>query len=216
MADTCEWAKKDPVLQNFHDFEWGRPSVDSNDLFEKLCLHCVSAGTFKKENTDIDGFDLSQFAFLEAREIYRSHFANFEPEQLANITPAQIDDIVAEEKEKEQQEGYKGGMNKNKQKLKALVNNAKAFIKYTESGKNFSDLCWSFTSGKVVIGGKSEEDLLKYATELSKALKEIGFSYTTPSVCLAFMKTVGIINAHVGNCPARTECMEEAKIFNKF
>ena len=216
MADTCEWASKDPTIQNFHDFEWGHPCIDSNELFEKLCLHALVATGFKKKTIEVEGMDTSQFSFLEIRENYRSLFAGFDPDKLVEFSNEQIDKIVADEKEKEKQENYKGGINKNKQVLKSLVNNAKAFNKMMAEGKSFSEFCWSFSEGKVIIGGKSEEDLLKIATEMSKGLKDNGFTYTTPTVCLAFMKTAGIVNAHAGSCPIRGECMEEAKIFNKF
>lgn len=216
MADTCEWAGKDPLLQNFHDFEWGHPCVDSVELFEKLSLHSLASGSAKKDTIEIVGFDVSQFSFLEARELYRARFANFDPKALAEFTNEQIDEIVAKEKENEKQENYKGGMNKNKQRLKSLVNNAKAFNKMEAEGNDFSTFIWSFTGGKVIMGGKTEEDLLAIATDMSKQLREKGFTYTTAPVCLAFMKTAGLVNAHVGGCTGRGECMEEAKIFNKF
>jgi DNA-3-methyladenine glycosylase I len=216
MADACEWANKDPALRNFHDFEWGHPCVDSVELFEKLCLHSLSVLATKKESIEIVGQDSSDFNFVQLRELYRKAFDNFDPLKLAEFTAERIDRIVAEEKEKEKQEGYKGGFNKNKQRLKSLVNNAKAFNKYEAEGNSFCDFIWSFTGGKVIVGGKKEEELLEIATSLSKGLKDIGFTYTTPPVCLAFMKTAGVINAHESGCSARAECMEEAKIFNKF
>lgn len=216
MSEVCEWACKDPVLRNFHDFEWGRPCVDGDELFEKLCLHTLSAATAKKETLEIAGLDTTQFSFVQIKELYKVKFDSFDPKKLAEFTAEKIDQIVAEEKEKEKQETYKGGFNKNKQRLKALVNNAKAYNKYESEGGDFCDFIWSFSGGKVIMGGKTEEELFEIATNMSKGLKDLGFTYTTPVVCLAFMKTAGLVNAHEAGCQTRTECMEEAKIFGKF
>lgn len=215
MVGCCEWAQKDPLLQNFHDFEWGHPIVDEQELFEKLCLHCQSAGGFKTEKDLENNFDTSQIAYLASRETYRSKFANFDPQKLADYSSADIDNIVNEDKSHDSEANYKH-INRNKQKLKSIITNAKAFIKLKAEGVNFSELCWSFTGGKVIIGGKTREDLQVIAENMSKKLKEYGFSYTSPTVCLGFMETVGIINSHIPNCCVRSECLEEAKIFGKF
>ncbi len=215
MAESCEWAQKDPLIQNFHDFEWGHPVVDEQELFEKLCLHSLSAGGFKSDKDDGYGFDFTQISYLPARENYRLKFFNFDPSKIINLTAADIDKIIEEDKSHDSDDNYKH-INRNKQKLRSIITNAKAFLKMKSEGINFSEFCWSFTGGNVIIGGKSREELQSIAETMSKNLKDNGFSYTTPSVCLGFMETVGIINSHAGNCLIRKDCLEEAKIFGKF
>jgi DNA-3-methyladenine glycosylase I len=67
----------------------------------------------------------------------------------------------------------------------------------------------------MILGGTNLIDIPKFASELSSELKKKGFAYTTPSVCYAFMQSVGIINDHSIDCPLRNECIEEAQIFGK-
>lgn len=40
----CGWAEKDPIMQNYHDTEWGVPIRDSRALWEKLILDGFQAG----------------------------------------------------------------------------------------------------------------------------------------------------------------------------
>lgn len=215
MAGSCNWAEKDPLFQNFHDFEWGHPVVDEQELFEKLCLHCQSAGGFKSEKEGEDSYDLTQISYLPARETYRLKFANFDPYKLVDFSLVDIDTIVEDDKAHDSDANYKH-INRNKQKLRSIITNAKAFVKMKDEGIDFSEFCWSFTNGKVIIGGKSKEDLQNIAKAMSKDLKDRGFTYTTPAVCLSFMETVGMINSHAGDCQARSDCLDEAKIFGKF
>ncbi|WP_373321485.1 DNA-3-methyladenine glycosylase I [Acetobacter indonesiensis] len=40
----CQWAQHDPIMQNYHDCEWGVPVRDSRALWEKLILDGFQAG----------------------------------------------------------------------------------------------------------------------------------------------------------------------------
>jgi DNA-3-methyladenine glycosylase I len=217
MAEGCKWADKSPILQEYHDLEWGHPVVDSLELFEKLCLQCISAGSFKSgENNEFD-IDSGQLSVIEARGLYREKFHNFDPNEMVKLTQKDIEQLVDEEKERQQKDSDSSfkGLCKNKQKLKALITNASAYLEMEKNGENFSDFCWSFTKNKMILGGTNLKDIPSYATEMSVELKKKGFSYTTPSVCYAFMQSVGIINDHSIDCPLRNDCIEEANIFGK-
>lgn len=219
MSVGCKWAEKNPILHEYHNLEWGHPIIDSIELFERLCLQCVAAGGFKgRENKKTKEFDIdaAQLSVIEARGLYREKFHNFDPREMCKLTDDDIDSIVESEMERESDSdsSFKG-LSKNKQKLKALINNAKAFIKMEENGEDFSKFCWSFTNDKMILGGTNLIDIPKFASELSSELKKKGFTYTTPSVCYAFMQSVGIINDHSIDCPLRNECIEEAQIFGK-
>lgn len=222
MSEGCQWAEKSPILQEYHDLEWGHPIVDSLELFEKLCLQCISAGSFKSTDNSKDpnepDFDSAQLSVIEARGLYREKFYFFDPSEMINITPKDIDALVEEEKDREknsESDNSFKGLCKNKQKLKALITNAKAYLKMQDDGVDFAEFCWSFTGNKMILGLPNDNEIPSYANEMSAELKKKGFSYTTPAVCYAFMQAVGMINAHAVTCSCRNDCIDEAKIFGK-
>jgi DNA-3-methyladenine glycosylase I len=67
----CAWAEAgDPVMQQYHDDEWGVPEHDSRALWEMLMLEGFQAG-------------LSWRTILHRREGFRAAFANFDPDKVA-------------------------------------------------------------------------------------------------------------------------------------
>ena len=44
MPTRCAWADTDPLMQAYHDTEWGLPERDSRALWEKLILDGFQAG----------------------------------------------------------------------------------------------------------------------------------------------------------------------------
>ena len=70
MIIRCEWASGDPLIQKYHDEEWGIPKKTDRRLFEDLVLDGAQVG-------------LSWLTILRKRENYRilsffhSPYANF-------------------------------------------------------------------------------------------------------------------------------------------
>jgi DNA-3-methyladenine glycosylase I len=71
----CGWADSDPAMRAYHDREWGVPLHDERALFELLSLEGAQAG-------------LSWSTILKRREGYRTAFANFEIERVAQLDEA--------------------------------------------------------------------------------------------------------------------------------
>ncbi|MEJ2086479.1 MAG: DNA-3-methyladenine glycosylase I, partial [Acidobacteriota bacterium] len=44
MRHRCEWAGDQPLMQEYHDLEWGMPLHDDQKLFEFLVLEGAQAG----------------------------------------------------------------------------------------------------------------------------------------------------------------------------
>src|SRR3954447_21008565 len=74
-------AVSDPLMQAYHDEEWGVPERDSRALWEKLMLDGFQAG-------------LSWLTILRKRDAFRRAFQGFEPEVVARFTPADVDRLV--------------------------------------------------------------------------------------------------------------------------
>lgn len=66
-------------------------------------------------------------------------------------------------------------------------------------GEVFAELCWSFTSGKVLHGnGYATETVV--SGQISKDLKRRGFKFVGPTIVYTWMQAAGIINDHTSSC----------------
>src|SRR5438445_6901671 len=78
----CAWAgDDDPLMQAYHDEEWGVPSHDDRHLFEMLILEGAQAG-------------LSWSTILRRREGYRRAFSAFDPAVVAEFTDADVESLM--------------------------------------------------------------------------------------------------------------------------
>lgn len=176
----CAWAQGEDYL-HYHNTEWGIPCRDRNKLFEKLCLEGQQAG-------------LSWITILRKRENYRACFHGFVPEKIAQMRDADIDALL-----------QNTGLIRNKLKLYSIRKNALALLKFEQQGGDFVDFVWSFVQGTVVINTPKDMNDIPTQTAaseaMSKALKKLGFSFVGPTICYAYMQSMGLVNDHFINCP---------------
>ena len=176
----CRWAKGDDYL-HYHNTEWGVPCHDRNKLFEKLCLEGQQAG-------------LSWITVLRKREHYRACFYDFIPEKIARMTDNSIELLLKD-----------AGLIRSRLKLFSIRKNAQALLAFEAQGGHFVDFIWSFVDGKPVIN--TPVRLAHIPTQspaseaMSKALKQLGFSFVGPTICYAYMQSMGLVNDHFINCP---------------
>jgi DNA-3-methyladenine glycosylase I len=177
VANRCGWAGSDPVYVAYHDTEWGRPVTDNRRLFEKLCLEGFQAG-------------LSWLTILRKRDHFREVFADFEPETVAALTSKDVDRLAGD-----------AGIVRNRSKIEATIGNARAVL---ELG-SFSDLVWGFAPEPGAAPRTLEDVPAQTAEsrELSSDLKRRGFRYVGPTICYAFMQSMGLVNDHVADCHFR-------------
>jgi len=176
----CNWPGQDPLMQRYHDEEWGVPVHDDRRWFEYLVLDAFQAG-------------LSWKTVLHRREGFRSVFRGFDPARVARFTSKQI--AAACENP---------AIIRNRLKVEATVGNARAFLALQERRGGFDDFIWSFTDGKVIHNAWTEPGQLPATTPLSdavsRALKQAGFSFVGSTICYAFLQAGGIVNDHVLHC----------------
>jgi DNA-3-methyladenine glycosylase I len=176
----CAWAGNDPLMQAYHDEEWGVPQHDARMLWEMLMLEGFQAG-------------LSWSTVLKKREAFRRAFAGFEPKKVARFGDADIERLMANE-----------GIIRARAKIEATIQGARIHVDMMKRGEDFSDFCWSFTEGKVLKGdGRTRHVSTPLSEKISKEMKARGFKFCGPTIVYARMQAVGIVNDHEVACLRR-------------
>lgn len=176
----CPWCGTDPQYVAYHDEEWGVPVRDSVALFAKLTLDTFQSG-------------LSWLVVLRKREAILEAMDQLDPSRLAKWNAKRIERALGDER-----------IIRNRGKVEAAVNNARCFIELAESGRAFSDILWAHVGGETINNARGRlRDIVDRTTEseaMAKELKSLGFKWTGPVVCYAFMQAVGMVNDHLVGC----------------
>jgi DNA-3-methyladenine glycosylase I len=175
----CPWAKSEIYVQ-YHDTEWGVPVHDDRVLFEFLILEGAQAG-------------LSWETILNKREHYREAFDGFDPAIVAKYGQKKCTSLLAN-----------AGIVRNRLKIAAAVQNAKAFLAVQDEIGTFDAYIWGFVGREPNQNAwKSIKDVPAKTPEsdaMSKDLKRRGFKFTGSTICYAFMQATGMVNDHVVDC----------------
>ena len=96
------------------------------------------------------------------------------------------------------------GIVRNRKKIEASINNAKAFIKIREEFGTFDKYIWSFSNGEVVKSNfKSYHEIptkTKLSDDISKDLKKRGFKFIGTTIIYSYLQAVGIVEDHEADC----------------
>lgn len=176
----CPWPGSDPLYIRYHDEQWGVPVHDDRLWFEMLVLESVQAG-------------LSWLTVLRKREAFRSAFAGFDPEKVASFSEETIQALL-----------QNPDIIRNQAKIRAIVNNAQAFIKVQGDFGSFDRYIWRFVDGQPIRNHYRTMDEIPTETsesrEMSKDLKARGFKFVGPTICYAKMQACGMVNDHLMDC----------------
>jgi DNA-3-methyladenine glycosylase I len=179
MITRCSWATTESMIV-YHDKEWGVPVHDDRLLFEFLILEGAQAG-------------LSWSTILNKRENYRKAFDNFDAEKIAKYDARKIKKLLADP-----------GIVRNRLKVAAAVQNAKAFLEVQKEFGDFNSYIWSFVKNQPVRNKfKSMKQVPARTAEsdaMSKDLLKRGFKFAGTTICYAFMQAVGMVNDHIVDC----------------
>ena len=180
MKRRCKWAGSDPLYLDYHDNEWGVPVHDDRRLFEMLILEGAQAG-------------LSWITILKKREAYRQAFDNFDPHKVSNYSEARLRQLLKN-----------AGIIRNRLKIQATVQNAKAFLKVVDEFGSFDRYIWKFVGHRSIQNHwKRQQDIPAQTAEsdaMTKDLKKRGYKFVGSTICYAFMQAVGMVNDHVIDC----------------
>ncbi len=185
MKIRCPWVNEDTLMIKYHDTEWGVPVHDNRLLFEFLILEGAQAG-------------LSWKIILKKRKNYRVAFDNFDPEIVAKYNDKKIEELIEN-----------SGIVRNRLKIRATVINAQSFLEIQSEFVNFDQYIWKFVRGKPIQNKwKNLAEIPSSSSEskkMSKDLKKRGFKFVGPTICYAFMQSVGMVNDHTVDCFRHSE-----------
>jgi len=164
----------------YHDREWGVPLHGDRELFAKLVLDGFQAG-------------LSWAVILHKRARFLEAFDGFDPERMARYDAHKTAQLLRDP-----------GIVRNRQKVRAAVSNARAFLAFVEHDGSFDAFLWSFVGGAPrQFHRRSLRDLPARSREsdrMSAALVRRDFRFVGPTICYAFMQAVGMVNDHLVKC----------------
>ncbi|HXF31703.1 MAG TPA: DNA-3-methyladenine glycosylase I [Solirubrobacterales bacterium] len=178
----CAWAGSNPLMEAYHDEEWGVPERDPRALWEKLMLDGFQAG-------------LAWITVLRKRDAFRAAFKGFDPDQVARFEERDVERLLGD-----------AGIIRSRAKIESTIAGAKVFCAMRDSGEDFADFCWSFTDGEVLRGdGVEVPAKTPLSEQVSKELKRRGFKFVGPTIVYAWMQAVGIVNDHAEDCFRREQ-----------
>ena len=185
----CSWALHDELLNKaYHNTEWGVPLKDVQKQFEFLSLEVMQCG-------------LSWTLVLKKRAVLQACFDNFDYEKIASYTEADVERIISAE-----------GMIRSAAKIRAIIGNARQFIKIRSEFGSFSNYLWRYSGGKTILYNKHSEGYIPASNGLSdtisRDLKKRGFKYLGSVTVYSHLQACGIINDHGQNCPRYHEINE--------
>lgn len=177
----CSWAHESDLMRIYHDTEWGVPLHDDRRLFEKIILEGFQAG-------------LSWRTILHKREHFRAAFDHFDAERMARYDEAKFSALLQET-----------GIIRNRMKIEAATKNAQAYLRLVEQTGSFSDWLWAFVGHQTLLPSMpltraNVPTSTPQAEAMSKSLKRAGFTFVGPTICYAFMQSVGMVDDHVVGC----------------
>ena len=165
----------------YHDDEWGVPTHDDAELFERLALESFQAG-------------LSWSTILRKRDAFRAAFRGFDPEMVARFGEADRDRLMAD-----------AGIVRNGAKVDATIGNAAAVLRVAGEFGSFDGYLADRVPGPpAVLPHDVRSGQIPATTPASDALsadlKRRGFRFVGSTIVYAFMQSVGLVDDHVPGC----------------
>jgi DNA-3-methyladenine glycosylase I len=183
----CFWAAGTPEYTAYHDEEWGRPVLDDDRLFERLCLEAFQSG-------------LSWLTILRKREAFRTAFAGFHIPTVAAFGESDVDRLMGD-----------AGIVRNRRKIEAAVVNARRCREIVAEQGSLAAFFWSFRPDGHAAP-RAAGDLVATSPEsvaLARELKRRGLRFVGPTTAYALMQAAGIVNDHLEGCWVRDAVEQE-------
>ena len=174
----CPWpGLGHPDYRDYHDQEWGRPVHGEQALLERLSLEAFQSG-------------LSWLTILRKRAAFRTAFAGFDPDVVADFGPGEVQTLLTEP-----------AIVRNRRKIEATIANARATLALREHG-GLDALVWSAQPQRHRRPRRLSEAAAhtEESARLAQALKQAGFAHLGPTTVYAAMQAVGVVDDHLAGC----------------
>jgi DNA-3-methyladenine glycosylase I len=176
----CPWCLGSDAYIAYHDLEWGAPVHDDRALFELLILEGAQAG-------------LSWSTILNKRDNYRKAFDDFDARRIARYSDNKIARLLAD-----------AGIVRNRLKIFAAIQNAKAFLAVQKEFGSFDRYIWRVVGGRPKQNRRRDIKSVPARTPesdaMSKDLLDRGFKFVGSTICYAYMQASGMVNDHLVEC----------------
>ena len=173
------WATKADEV--YHNKEWGRPLHNDRKQFEFLMLEVMQCG-------------LSWQLMLKKRAIFWKCFDNFDFNKIAKYSAKDIKRIL-----------NTPDMIRSERKIRAVIQNAQAFLLVRKEFGSFSAYLWRYTGNKTILYSGHANGNVPASNGLSvlisRDLKKRGFTFLGPITVYSHLQSCGIINDHSADCP---------------
>lgn len=188
MKKRCDWITENELYMDYHDREWGVPVHDDQKLFEFFVLDTMQAG-------------LSWFIVLKKRGDFRKAFDKFNARKVAEYDEKKVKELLSNK-----------GIIRNRRKIEAAIQNAKAFLAVQKEFGSFDKYIWQFVGGGPKKNAWKTDGEIPSKSEESDAMSEDlikrGFKFVGPTICYAFMQAAGLVNDHTVDCFRYNEVAE--------
>ena len=149
-------------------------------MFELLILEGAQAG-------------LSWSTILNKREGYRRAFDHFDARRVARYDARKVRQLLDDAE-----------IVRNRLKISAAIQNARAFLAVQREFGGFDAYIWQFVGGRPIQNRWRTIDEVPARTAesdaMSKDLSRRGFKFVGSTICYAFMQATGTVNDHVVGC----------------
>lgn len=190
MDGRCGWAGPEQIYLDYHDNEWGVPEYDARTLWEKLILDGFQAG-------------LSWITILKKRENFRTAFAGFDPDIIADWGEADAQRLLND-----------AGIIRHRGKIEATITNARAFQE-VNAREGFDAFLWNYFDGVPLQNHWATQaevpPMTPLSVQISKDLKARGFKFCGPTIVYAFLQATGLVNDHITTCARHGACAALAR-----
>jgi DNA-3-methyladenine glycosylase I len=181
-SDRC-FGTGDPLMERYHDEEWGLPVRDDAGLLERIALEGFQSG-------------LSWATVLRKRENFRAAFADWDARAIAAFGEDDVARLMND-----------AGIIRNRAKILSAITNARALVALWDSKETLADLVWAHAPATARPGRVRAWADVPSSTEESKALakdlKSRGFVFVGPVTMYALMQACGLVDVHLETCRAR-------------
>ncbi len=182
----CWWSgaeseRPDQRMVDYHDTEWGVPTHDDQELFERLALESFQAG-------------LSWSTILNKRPTFRAAFRDFDPNVVAAFDDDDRARLMAD-----------AGIVRNRAKIDATIGNAAGVLELAREFGSFDAYLATIVPGPPKpLPRETQSGQIPATTPesdaLSKDLRRRGFRFVGSTIVYAFMQSVGLVDDHLPGC----------------